>query len=198
MLLGCGLLTANDALMKSLVSSLPPGQVIFLRAIAAFVVVLLLAPWVGGIGKLKAKRLRDVLLCSALLVFNIVVFSLCLPYLDFADAIILAYTSPIWVVALAPWLINERTGWQQWGAVLMGFAGAALVIKPGRGALHWAIFIPLVVAAVVGLRDIVSHQIASRESALPIVIHASALSIVVGLLLLPFGWKALDMLQLGQ
>ena len=35
--------------------------------------------------------------------------------MNFADAIILAYTSPIWVVALAPLLIREKTRWQQWG-----------------------------------------------------------------------------------
>ena len=159
MLLGCGLLTANDALMKSLVSNLPLGQVVFLRAVAASITILLLMPFVGGTDRLKIHRHRSVLLCGAMLVFNIVVFPLCLPYMHFADAIILAYTSPIWVVALAPWMLQEKVGWRQWLAVMVGFVGAAMVIKPEGGSLHWAVAIPLVVACMVGLRDIVTRYI---------------------------------------
>lgn len=198
MLLGCGLLTANDAFMKALVSNLPLGQVVFLRAIVALAVVFGLLPWIGGMARLRMQRYQSVLLCGAMLVFNIVVFPMCLPYLDFADAIILAYTSPIWVVALAPWLIREQVRWQQWGAVLLGFAGAAFVIKPGGSEMHWAVTIPLVVALMVGLRDIVTRHIATRESAISIVACANALSILAGAALLPFGWQPLETIQLWQ
>ena len=198
MLLGCGLLTANDAFMKALVSDLPLGQVVFLRAIVALVVVFILMPWIGGPSRLKMQSPRNVLLCGAMLVFNIVVFPICLPYLTLADAIILAYTSPIWVVALAPMLINETVRWQQWGAVLLGFAGAAFVIKPGGSELHWAVAIPLVVALMVGLRDIVTRHIAARESAISIVAGANALSILAGAALLPLGWKTLESTHLWQ
>ena len=198
MLVACGLLTANDALMKSLVETLPVGQVVGLRGIFAFAVVLLIAPWEGGMDRLRARRVRDVVLCSGLLVFNIVVFPLCLPHMPLADAIILAYTSPIWVVALAPLLIGEKTCWQQWGAVLIGFAGACLVIKPTGAGIHWSVFLALTVACMVGLRDIVTRRIASRESALSIVAYTNFFSIVVGLLSLPLGWLAISAFQFGQ
>ena len=74
MLIGCGLLTANDALMKSLVTSLPVTQILGLRGVFALLVVLLLAPAVGGFAKLRAKRVRDVAICSGLLVLNILSF----------------------------------------------------------------------------------------------------------------------------
>jgi hypothetical protein len=64
MLVGCGLLTANGALMKSLVESLPLGQVVGLRGVFALGVVLLLTPWLGGVARLRANRQRDVILCS--------------------------------------------------------------------------------------------------------------------------------------
>jgi drug/metabolite transporter (DMT)-like permease len=198
MLVGCGLLTANDALMKSLVESLPLGQVVGLRGIFALGVVLLLAPWVGGFARLRANRQRDVILCSGMLVFNIVVFPLCLLHMPLADAIILAYTSPIWVVALAPLLIKEKTCWQQWGAVLVGFGGACLVIKPVGGVIHWAVFLALAVACMVGLRDIVTRKIAARESALSIVAYTNFFSILVGLMSLPLGWAPISGFQLGQ
>ncbi len=198
MLAGCGLLTANDALMKSLVSALPLGQVVGLRGLFALLVVLALAPLVGGAAKLRAQRQRDVLICAGMLLLNIIVFPLSLRYLPLADAIILAYTSPIWVVALAPLLLGERVRWQQWLAVLLGFAGACLVIKPGASGFHWAVAIPLLVAVSVGLRDIVTRKIASRESALSIVAYTNVLSILVCGAMLPLGWQTPDAFQLGQ
>ncbi len=198
MLAGCGLLTANDALMKSLVGSLPLGQVIGLRGIFALAVVLLLMPWAGGVARLHANRQRDVILCSGLLVFNIVVFPMCLPHMPLADAIILVYTSPIWVVALAPLMIKEKTRWQQWVAVLIGFGGACLVIKPVGGVIHWTVFLPLIVAFMVALRDIVTRKIAAGESALSIVAYANFFSIIVALLSIPLGWATISAMQFGQ
>jgi len=198
MLVACGLLTANDALLKSLVASLPVGQVVGIRGIFALGFVILLTPWLGGVKRLKARSHRDVLLCSGLLVFNIVAFPFCLPHMPLADAIILAYTSPIWVVALAPLLLKEKTNWQQWGAVLTGFGGAWLVIKPGVGGVHWAVFLALLIAFVVGLRDIITRKIAFRESALSIVAYTNFLSIMLGLISIPLGWIAISTLQIGQ
>lgn len=198
MVLGCGLLTANDALMKSLVSTLPLGEVVGLRGLVALIVVILLAPRIGGFGRLRANNIKHVLFCSGLLLFNILLFPLCLPFMPFADAIILAYTSPIWVVALAPMLISEKVRWQQWGAVLLGFIGACLVIKPGGEGVSWVVLIPLIVAVTVGLRDIVTRKIASTESAICIVAYANLLSFLVGLMMLPLGWKAIDSIQFWQ
>ena len=198
MLVACGLLTANDALLKSLVASLPVGQVVGIRGIFALGFVIFLTPWLGGVKRLKVRSHRDVLLCSGLLVFNIVAFPFCLPHMPLADAIILAYTSPIWVVALAPLLLKEQTNWQQWGAVLTGFGGAWLVIKPGVGDVHWAVFLALLIAFVVGLRDIITRKIAFRESALSIVAYTNFLSIIIGLISIPLGWIVISTLQIGQ
>ena len=191
MLLGCGILTAGDALMKSLVSGLPVAQTVGLRAIFAMATVLVLAPMVGGYTRLKAINPGSVLLVSGLLVFNLFAFPASLRYMPLADAIILAYTSPIWVVALAPLLLKEQVRWQQWIAVLLGFAGAAFIIKPG-GTLHWAVILPLIVGLTVGLRDIVTRQIAARERSLSIVFYANAMTLIAGLLALPFGWVPVD------
>lgn len=198
MLVACGLLTANDAFVKAVVTSLPLGQVIAIRGLFALATVLLLAPRVGGYGRLMARNQRAVLLCSGLLVINIIVFPLGLPHMPLANAIILAYTSPIWVVALAPIFLSERVRWPQWGAVLIGFVGAFLVVKPGSSGFNWAVIFPLSVAFLVGVRDMVTRRIAGSESALSIVAYANVLTIVAGLLMLPFGWDTMTSYQVGQ
>ncbi len=198
MLVACGLLTANDALMKALVSDLPLGQVIALRGVFALMVVLMLAPRVGGYSRMRAKNQLSVLLCSGLLVINIILFPLSLPYMPLADAIILAYTSPIWVVALAPVFLREKVRWQQLVAVIIGFLGASLVIKPGNGSFNWAVMIPLTVAFMVGVRDMVTRKIAGSETALSIVTYTNVLTIIAGFAMISLGWKSLTSTQIAQ
>lgn len=192
MLAGCGLLTLNDAYMKILVVELPIGQVLGIRALFALAVVFMLTPWVGGYARMRANRHSSVLLCSGMLVVNLILFPLSLRFMPLADAIILAYTSPIFVVALAPMLLGEQVNWKQWLAVLIGFFGACLVIKPGSGSFNWAVLLPVIVAVMVGLRDIVTRKIASSESALSIVAYTNLLTILLGAVMIPLGWEALQ------
>ena len=180
--------------MKSLVQTLPVGQTVGLRAIFALTTVLLIAPLAGGFSRLRVRSSRNVFLVGGLLVFNLFVFPLSLRYMPLADAIILAYTSPIWVVALAPVLLKERVGWGQWFAVIVGFAGACLVIKPDAD-MHWAVLLPLIVALAVGLRDIATRKIANSEHALAVVFYANLLTIVIGITTIPFGWVSVGMDQ---
>ncbi len=109
-------------------------------------------------------------------------------YLPLADAIILAYTSPMWVIILAPALIRERTWWPQWLAVSLGFFGACLVVKPGFG-MHWAVILPLFVALLVGLRDIVTRRIAATENAIAILTLANLMTMLIAAVLAPFDWQ---------
>ena len=132
------------------------------------------------------------------MVANVFLFPASLVYMNLADAIILAYTSPIWVVALAPILLREQVTWQQWSAVLIGFVGATLVVKPFGGDLNWAIFLPLNVAIVVALRDMFTRHIAARESSLAIVMYSNILTFIIGSMTLPFGWQLPSLLQLAQ
>lgn len=98
------------------------------------------------------------------------------------------------MVALAPLLLKERVSWQQWIAVLIGFAGAYLIIKPD-GVIHWAVILPLVVGLSVGLRDIVTRKIAFRERSLSIVFYANALSLLIGLATWVTGWASVGATQ---
>ncbi|HUS55983.1 MAG TPA: DMT family transporter [Thermohalobaculum sp.] len=190
LLAGCALLTVNDALMKSLVSDLPVGQVVSLRGFAGLILAILAAPLVGGFDQLRPRNPRNVGILTGLLVINLFLFPFSLRFIPLADAILLAYMSPIVVAALSPWLLAEHVGWRRWSAVALGLIGAALVINPEGGSLHPAVLAPIIVAIIVGLRDILTRRYIIGESALALIAAANLAAGVVGLATAPFGWVA--------
>lgn len=185
---GAGLLTANDALIKIAINSHALGQVILIRSVFSMMTVLVCLPLLGGWQNLRINSGRGVTLCAGLLVISVMVFPVSMRYLPLADAIILAYTSPLWVIILAPVLIRERTWWPQWLAVALGFFGACLVVKPGFG-MHWAVMLPLFVALLVGLRDIVTRRIAATENPIAILALANLMAMLIAAVLAPFNWQ---------
>jgi drug/metabolite transporter (DMT)-like permease len=54
--------------------------------------------------------------------------------LPLGDAVLLTYTSPMWVAALSPWVLGERPARAQWWALCLGLAGVALVVPPTGAA----------------------------------------------------------------
>lgn len=198
MILGCALLTVNDALMKALVTDLPLGQMVSMRGFAGFLMLAAIAPFVGGMRMLVPRQKKTAMILTVLLQFNLFLFPLGLRHIPLADAIMLAYLSPLVVVVLSPWLLKESVGWRRWSAVGIGLTGAALVIEPGGGALHPAILAPIAVAILLGIRDTLTRRVIRGESALALVAVGMLCSGLVGLVTVPLGWEPLNMLQTWQ
>jgi drug/metabolite transporter (DMT)-like permease len=191
MLAGCALLTGGDAVMKQLVSDLPVGQVVSLRGFAGFVMAVAAAPLIGGFDMLRPRNPRNVGILTGLLLINLFLFPTSLRFIPLADAIMLAYLSPVVVAALSPWLLAEQVGWRRWSAVALGLMGAALVINPEGESLHPAIAAPLIVAFLVGMRDMLTRRYIKGESALALVAMVNLAAGVTGLASLPLGWETL-------
>ena len=72
-------------------------------------------------------------------------------FVPLADAYTITFTAPLLVTVLSIPLLKERVGWRRWSAVLVGFAGVLIVIRPGFGAVHWALALPLITARLLRL-----------------------------------------------
>src|SRR5262245_53003642 len=135
MLLSVMLFSLNSALGKWLVAAYPMGEALLIRSVVALV---LLAPfvWRGGLAAFTtAPRPRLQVLRATLSTIEIVCFFWSVAYLPLADVITFYLAVPIYVTALAPFVLNENVGWRRWAAVLFGFAGVLLALKPSAATL---------------------------------------------------------------
>ena len=93
-------------------------------------------PW--RIRQWKLALARGAIVSAAQLMFY-----MSLGLMAFATASTIAYANALFVTALAVPLLGEKVGWVRWAAVLIGFAGVILIMRPGTDAFSFASLLPL-------------------------------------------------------
>ena len=108
-----------------------------------------------------------------------------------ADAYTITFTAPLLVTVFSiPWL-GERVGWRRWSAVLAGFAGVLIVLRPGLGATHWALALPLIAALGFALYQILTRKVSAvpGESPLAMLFYLACVGTAIMTVLVPFFWQ---------
>ncbi len=143
MTLGTSIVPVMDAVAKYLGDSMSPIQItwgrFFFQALIMLVgLVITLGPRSLVPKKPLIHAIRGVLLATATLFF----FT-SLRYLPLADAIAIFFVQPMILTLISAFVLHEHVGWHRRVAVLTGFAGALLIIRPGTDAFLVASLLPL-------------------------------------------------------
>jgi drug/metabolite transporter (DMT)-like permease len=129
MLLSIFMFSFGDAMGKFLVGTYSVGQLLFLRACAA---LLLLSPmiWTQRHQFLHPERPRLQLFRVVLSTLEVAAFFLATVYLPLADVITYYLAGPIFVTAMSAIFLREKVGWRRWTAILVGFCGVLIALRP--------------------------------------------------------------------
>ena len=129
MLLSIFMFSFGDALGKFLVATYSVGQLLWLRACAA---LLVLSPmiWRHRAQFLHLERPWLQLLRVMLSTLEVAAFFLATVYLPLADVITYYLAGPIFVTALSAIVLREHVGWRRWCAILIGFCGVLIALRP--------------------------------------------------------------------
>ena len=135
MLLSIFMFSFGDALGKFMVATYSVGQLLWLRACAALIVLLPMI-WRHRAAFMQLERPWLQLLRVTLSTLEVAAFFLATVYLPLADVITYYLACPIFVTALSALVLREHVGWRRWSAVLIGFCGvldrAAAVVANGQ------------------------------------------------------------------
>ena len=190
--LGIGFITFNDAMMKLVVENHPIGEAIFVRGLFALVPTAFLIYRAGGWRSLGVYSMGMQFWCALLLVGPLFLFVFSLSMLPLSIATIIFFTNPLFVTLLAPSFLKETVGWRRISAVLLGFAGATLVVKPVGDAFVWIMLGPLLVALLSAVRELIVRTALARETSESLLFYSSAAVTLTALATAPFGWVPLS------
>jgi drug/metabolite transporter (DMT)-like permease len=187
MLLGILLFSINDVMGKWLVATYTVGQVLLLRSAAALVVI---APFVvkQGLGRtLRPERPWLQVLRIMLGSCEVALFYWAVSYLPLADTMTLWLAAPVWAVVLAALLLGEKVDAGRWLAVVTGFIGVAVALDPSGQSLSMPAIIALVGSLSFAIMMITGRQLRGTPD-VTLVAGQTFGALVMGLILLPFGW----------
>jgi drug/metabolite transporter (DMT)-like permease len=195
MLLSIFMFSFGDALGKFMVATYSVGQLLWLRACAA---LLVLAPmiWRQRAAFTRLERPWLQLLRVVLSTLEVAAFFLAVVYLPLADAITYYLASPIFVTALSAIVLREQVGWRRWSAIVIGFAGVLIALRPSSQIVSW----PAMIALGGSLSFAVLMLITRSLRATPDIVLATsqfAGTFTLGLLMSPFGWVTPSVGSLG-
>lgn len=164
----------NDALIKYVTQELPLSQAMVMRG--AFVLPLLLALGLRQNGlRLKVPR-RDVvpLLTRTLAeASSSLLYLIALRQLPLGNISAIMQSLPLAVMLGAAIFYRERMGWRRIAAVLVGFTGVLVVLRPGTGAFdEWAIIALLSVVLIV-VRDLVTRKFSNEVGSSTVAFYAA-------------------------
>ena len=138
MLTGVAAFALMDAGLKLLTAHYPSAQVAALRGLAALPVVFAWAMYAGGAAQLIKIRWPLHLIRGVLSVFMMITFTFALKELSLAKAYALFFIAPLLIAVMSIFMLGERVQRTQWLAIVIGFAGVLIVLKPDTVGFGWA------------------------------------------------------------
>ncbi|CAN0386865.1 unnamed protein product, partial [Phaeothamnion confervicola] len=188
MLAGVAFLSANDAVTKYLVERYPLGEVVFLRQLAGLCFILPYALATSGTAAFRVVDIAGQSFRAIAFLATAVFMAAGLAYLPLAIVTAIAFSSPIWVAALAGPALGERVTLRRWIAILVGFGGVLVIMRPGGPSFTWALLLPVVTAFANAVRDLLTRNLAKTDTSISILIWSAMLALVISAATYPFGW----------
>ena len=131
-------LVLSDVLAKWLTSYYAPLQLVFVRNLIALPMIAAAVYVAGGGQALRTRHLRVHAVRGVFWICAAFTFFSGLKILPLAEATCLVFAAPLFITALSVPLLGEHVGWRRWAAVIAGFAGVLIIVRPGAAAFQSA------------------------------------------------------------
>lgn len=193
---------STDAIAKYLTQTLTTQQIVCVRytSITVLLLPILLRQTSGALRTTKPTLhlIRGLLLMLSSLLF---VFSL--EDLPLELSTVIGFAAPLYVTALSIPLLGEQVGGRRWMAVVVGFVGVLIILRPGGSDFRWAMLLPLISSFCWALGLIITRMMRGSERPLAILFYSSLVGAVSSLPLAlplwhsPTGFEWLLLIALG-
>jgi drug/metabolite transporter (DMT)-like permease len=176
--------SAMNVAIHALAGEFHPAVIVCLRTLVTLV---LLAPFLAYAGPriLETSRWRLHLLRGIVGGIGMIgwVYSVTLLPVSYATA--LSFTAPLFVTVLAVLFLHERAGIDRFAALIVGFIGTLIILRPGAESFDWRSLVVLATTVLWAVTGILVKQLSASEPPLRMVTY---MNVVMFFVALPFAW----------
>lgn len=174
------LLAVMAAMIKHLsLQGLPSELIVFARNALGLVFLFPILFSTGGLGQLRTQRIGLHLLRATTGVAAMFCFFYTIAHVALAEAILVKMTAPFFLPLTAMLWLGDRITLRTWLAILLGFVGVAIIMRPGTGAFNPVLLIALLSAALMGVAKVSIRKMADTEPPRRIVFWFGAFSTLI-------------------
>ncbi len=170
--------TVNDTLMKTLAGTVPLFQVIFLRGVLTTAAVAVIAWRMGAFSKRVSRRDSGAIALRVIgEVAGTYFFLTALYHMPLANVTAILQSLPLAITLVAALVLREPVGWKRITAVLAGFIGILMIVRPGAEGFNIYALYGLAAVGCITLRDLATRRL-SRETSSMLVTFATSVTVM--------------------
>lgn len=192
--------TVNDTFVKAVTQTLPLYQTIALRGLFAVLALLLVAKATGALTfSLPRPATRLIGLRTLAELAATILFLTALMHMPLANLSAVMQAAPLAVTLGAAIWFKDKIGWRRMTAIVIGFVGVMIIIRPGTDGFDvWSVLGLASVAAVV-VRDLSVRGLPRDVPSIMVALAAGVAVMLMGLVGILFqGWQPVSLLSLAQ
>ena len=189
------LFVTSDTVVKLVREDLPVAMVVWGRFIMHLLLMLVLFPGRKIIPLLRINNPKLIIGRGLLLLTCTCLFFTAIGYIGLAEANSIMFISPFFVVALSIPLLGEKVGIRRWSAVLVGFIGILIVLRPGFQEIHWAYLLIIGCAFFFALFTIITRTLSFTETATSMWFYTALVGTIGSSSVVWFYWETPTPLQ---
>ncbi len=184
------LFTCLDTTAKYLGQSLPSMQIVWVRFLGHLAIAAVIFLPQQGLGLLRTSRPALQILRSGFLLGATFFNFWALQYLQLSTTSAILFASPLLIAALSVPLLGEKVGPRRWTAILVGFVGVLVIVRPGLGLMHWAVLLSVCSALSGAFYNIATRKVAGSDPVATIFFLTPVVGTVGLAPLMPFVWES--------
>ena len=135
-----------------------------------------------------SKRPKLQLVRGIILAFSTLCFFYSISVISLPKALTLAFVAPITCTALSPFFLSEKVGIRRWSAVLVGFLGTLIVIRPGFIDVNLATLAALACGICYGFYLVITRKLSASDNSLLTLLFTGVVGLALISLFMPSVW----------
>jgi drug/metabolite transporter (DMT)-like permease len=189
-MLAVSMFTWMDSIAKYLARFYPIPGIVWARYVFHLLFMLLIFGPTMRWQLIRTRRPGMQIVRGLMLAVSSLFFVTALKFMPLAETSSITFIGPILVTLGASLLLKERVEPARWAAVIAGFIGVLIIIRPGSAVFSPVALLPLGTAASMAVYTLMTRQMAGAEHPITMLFISAVVGTVVLTLCLPFGWKA--------
>jgi drug/metabolite transporter (DMT)-like permease len=186
--LAVGIFAVMDTIAKYLARSYPVAGVVWARYAANLVILLAFLAARGEFKRLRTARPALQIMRGLLLAGATLLYFTSLTVLPMAEAAAIGFVMPLFLAVLAVPMLGERMDGARLAAVLVGLAGALVIVRPGAAVFTPYALLPVGMALCNALYQILTRKVAGLEHPLTSLLWGAIVGAALFSFFLPFAW----------
>lgn len=176
MLISCFFFAVMAVTVRHISEGVDPFALVFYRNLFALLIMLPILIRAGH-ASISTKRFKTHFWRSFSGVIGMLLFMIALAKLPTTRAIALSFTAPLFMTIAAMIFLKEQVGMHRWGALIVGFIGVLIILRPGLGVFEFTSLIMIAATCAWAVSGILVKKLSATERPEAMLIYLALLSI---------------------